>query len=106
MHRLAITKRIHKNDLEHLVTILPLSLVNGMVYPWFTMGLLGSYFVGRRMYTNGYQEKEGAFNQWRIVGSVSVNVVHALTMATSMFLAYRLTAGKLCLQKALNVIPK
>ena len=88
------------------MTILPLSMVNGVVYPWLTMGLLGGYFIGRRLFTDGYQEKEGAFNQWRIAGSVGVNLVHALTMATTMFLGYRLAAGKLCLHKALGVIPK
>ena len=30
---LNIIKRCHRNDFEHLVTVLPLSLLNGIVYP-------------------------------------------------------------------------
>ena len=62
MVRLATTKRIHRNDFEHLVTVVPLSLVNGLVFPRLTMVLLSTYFVGRSLFTDGYQEKEGAFN--------------------------------------------
>ena len=83
-----------------------MSLVNGVVYPWFTMGMLAVYMGGRGMFTQGYQEKEGAFNQYRIAGSLTVNMVHMVTMCTSLFLAYRLTAGKLCIQKALGVVSK
>ena len=100
----AISRRIHKNDFEHLVTVLPLSMVNGLVFPRVTMGHLAVYFMGRNLFTNGYQEKEGAFNSMRIAGSITVNMVHFLTMGTSMFLAYRLIGGKLCIQKALAVI--
>ena len=59
---LNISKRIHRNDFEHLVTVAPLSLVNGLVFPKITIGLLSVYLLGRIMYTKGYQEKEGAFN--------------------------------------------
>ena len=92
---MAITKRIHKNDYEHLVTVLPLSLVNGLVYPWMTMGFLSAYFFGRYAFTQGYMEKEGAWNSLRLAGSATLNLAHVATMATSIFLAYRLTRGKL-----------
>ena len=103
---MGITKRLHKNDFEHLVTVLPLSMVNGLVYPWVTMGLLSTYFIGRKLYTHGYQEAEGAFNQYRMAGSVAVNVVHLLTNVVTFYLGYRLATGKLCLQKALSILPK
>ena len=72
-------------------------MVNGFVYPKITIGLLSLYFAGRIAFTKGYQEKEGAFNQMRIAGSITVNIVHFLTMGVSMFLSYRLIMGKLCL---------
>ena len=72
-------------------------MVNGLVYPRLTMGLLAIYFGGRYAFTYGYQEKEGAFNNMRMAGSVTVNLVHFFTMCTSMFLSYRLIAGKLCI---------
>jgi hypothetical protein len=50
-----ISKRLHRNDFEHLVTVVPLSLINGVVFPWTTVGLLGVYFAGRVIYTQGYQ---------------------------------------------------
>ena len=94
---LSITRRLHRNDFEHLVTTIPMSLVNGMFYPKLTMGLLTAYFIGRRMFTNGYQEKEAASNQYRMFGSVTVNMIHAATIGVSFFLAMRLITGKLCL---------
>jgi hypothetical protein len=57
-----VTKRLHKNDFEHLVTLLPLSLVNGVFYPLTTVGLLSIYLGGRWLFSVGYLEKEGAFN--------------------------------------------
>ena len=88
------------------MTVIPLSLANGIVFPWTTAGFLAAYFGGRTLYTMGYQEKEGAFNKQRIAGSVIVNSVHMATMCLTMFLAYRLTRGKLDIQKALGVTPK
>jgi len=58
----AVAQRCHKNDLEHLVTMLPLSLVNGLMFPVTTSLLLATYLLGRTLFTKGYQEKEGAFN--------------------------------------------
>jgi hypothetical protein len=49
-----ITKRIHRNDFEHLVTLIPLSLVNGFFFPKVTIALLGVYYTGRYFYTVGY----------------------------------------------------
>lgn len=42
--------------------MVPLSLVNGLVFPYPTIGLLCVYFLGRQLYTTGYFEKEGAMN--------------------------------------------
>ena len=103
---LNICKRTHRNDFEHLVTVIPLSLVNGIVYPWPTIGLLSTYFVGRQLYNNGYQEKEGAFNSMRIAGSLLVNVVHVSTIGVTMLLGYRMIKGSLCLQSALGLAAK
>lgn len=49
-----VVKRLHKNDYEHLVTLLPLSLVNGVIYPIPTFCLLSTYFGGRLLFTYGY----------------------------------------------------
>ena len=94
---LNVTKRLHKNDYEHLVTLLPLSLVNGIIYPWPTIGLLSLYFGGRLLFTYGYQEKEGAFNKYRIAGSVIVNMSKMATFGVTMFCGYRMASGKLIL---------
>ncbi len=85
---------MHSNDLEHIVTMIPLSLVNGLVMPYPTIGLLSIYFVGRMLYTKGYFEKEGAFNKKRMIGSMMCNVGHFGTIALSMGLGYRITRGK------------
>lgn len=92
-----VTKRLHKNDYEHLVTLLPLSLVNGIIYPWPTIGLLSMYLGGRTLFTYGYQEKEGAFNKYRLMGSVVVNVAKMSTIAVSLYCGFRMATGKLVL---------
>lgn len=101
---LNVTKRLHKNDYEHLVTLLPLSLVNGIIYPWTTIGLLSVYFGGRMFFTYGYQEKEGAFNKYRLIGSVLVNLSKMATFGVTMYCGYQLSSGKLILQKALGIL--
>lgn len=101
-----IVKRCHRNDFEHLVTVIPLSLVNGLVYPIPTIGLLSTYFAGRYMFNHGYQQKEGAFNKVRIAGSVLVNLVHFSTIGVSMLLGYRMIRGSLCLQSAIGLAAK
>ena len=94
---LNISKRLHRNDFEHLVTVVPLSILNGLVFPWTTVGLLGVYLTGRVIYTKGYQEKEGAFNKMRIAGSIMVNLSHIATIGLAGLLAYRMIRGTLCL---------
>lgn len=42
-----VSKRVHRNDLEHIVTLIPLSLFNGLIMPQQTIGLLMVYFLGR-----------------------------------------------------------
>ena len=83
--------------MEHLVTVVPLSLFNGLIYPKITIGLLSVYLVGRVMFTSGYQEKEGAFNQMRITGSVMVNLSHIVTLGLTGFIGFKMVRGSLCL---------
>ena len=59
----AVSKRVYRNDLEHLVTLIPTSLVNGFFMPYPTIGLLATYWLGRTLYTQGYFQKEGALNK-------------------------------------------
>ena len=99
-----INKRVHRNDFEHIVTLIPLSLVNGLVYPVLTIGLLSLYAAGRYAFTYGYLEKEGALNKYRVAGSVAVNVSKLLTMGTFAFLGLQMVRGRPVLQKALSLI--
>ena len=71
-----------------------------------TIGLLSSYLVGRLMYTHGYDQKEGAFNHYRIAGSILVNLVHMATIGGTIFIGYRMIKGSLCLQSALGLAAK
>ena len=82
----AVVQRLHKNDAEHLVTLLPLSLANGLCYPVLTTSLLVGYLAGRSAYSFGYIQPEGAFNQKRIYGSVLVNISKVSTIAVSLYL--------------------
>ena len=90
-----IVKRCHRNDFEHLVTVLPMSLVNGLIYPWTTIGLLSLYFAGRAAYSFGYQEREGAFNQLRMGGSITVNIAHLATNMLTVVIGVRMARGGL-----------
>ena len=83
-----------------------MSLANGLFYPWLTMGLLSQYYVGRQFFTYGYQEKEGAFNPYRVAGSCCLNLAHLFTFCVSIFLGYRLATGRLVLQKMLKEAAK
>jgi len=94
---------VHRNDFEHIAPMMPLALFNGLIYPWTTIACLTGYFVGRKAYTAGYQEKEGAFNQYRIFGSVVCNVTHIGTILMTLFIGFRMARGNLCLQKALQI---
>ena len=103
---MATTKRIHRNDFEHLVTVIPLSLANGVFMPRVTIGLLAAYFAGRKMFTHGYQEKENAMNVWRMAGSMVVNTAHLATVLMSIYLGARLATGRLCLSKTIQAVSK
>jgi hypothetical protein len=90
-----VAKRIYRNDLEHLITVAPLSLLNGLVMPYPTIGLLATYFLGRQLYSSGYFEKEGAMNTKRMAGSMLCNLANFGTMGLTVFLGWRLSRGKL-----------
>ena len=90
-----IAKRVYRNDLEHLVTLMPASLVNGLIYPMPTIGLLATYFIGRQLYSTGYFEKEGALNNKRMIGSALCNIAHVSTLGLTVFIGWKLTRGKL-----------
>ena len=79
-----------RNDFEHLVFIAPLSLANGLFYPLPTLTFLGTYSLGRFLFTTGYQEKEGAGNNKRKAGSLLCNAAHLGTYSLSLVLAMRL----------------
>ena len=100
---MAIAQRCHKNDFEHLVTMLPLSLVNGLIYPLATSCLLAGYLVGRNLFTYGYMEKDGAFNKTRLWGSLTVNVAKLATFGITMLIGVRMVRGRLILQQALKL---
>ncbi len=91
---MAVSKRLYKNDLEHLVTMITASLVNGFVYPYPTIALLATYFFGRSLYSSGYVEKEGAMNTKRMAGSALCNIAHVSTLGLTVFLGLRLSRGK------------
>ena len=88
-------KKVHTDELEHLVTLAPLSLVNGIIYPWTTIGLLSFYLFGRMMYTNGLLITDGEAKM--IVGSTILNASHLATIGLTTFMAIRLIRGQLCL---------
>lgn len=90
-----VAKRVHRNDVEHLVTLAPLSLVNGLLMPYPTIGLLATYFVGRQLYTSGYFEKEGALNKLRVAGSIMCNIAHFSTLVLAVVIGWRISRGKL-----------
>ena len=46
-----IAKRQHQNGVEAIVTLAPLSLLNGLFLPYPTMALLAMYTAGRQAYT-------------------------------------------------------
>ena len=77
-----------------MTVIAPLSLINGFVFPYSTMGLLGVYLVGRYLYTSGYNEKEGALNNKRMIGSLLCNFAHMGTLAISLLIGIKLARGK------------
>ncbi len=79
--------------------MVPLSLVNGLVYPYATIGLLMMYLLGRNLYTSGYYEKEGAFNKKRMIGSGLCNIAHVGTLLITMGVGINIARGKLTLEQ-------
>ena len=77
------------------MTLAPLSLVNGLVYPLPTICLLGFYLFGRHLHCNGLLVEDGASKIE--VGSAIVNTSHLATLGMATFLALRMIRGKLCL---------
>ena len=73
-----VARRTIMNNTENIVVLLPLSLVNGVIFPKITTGLLGMYCIGRYLYAEGYREN-GAFDQVRIQGAV---MSHTATFTT------------------------
>ena len=92
---LNVIKRQFRNDHEHIVTLIPLNLINGIVYPYLTISYLASYFVGRTLYNRGYMEKEGAYNQKRMIGSLICNLAHLATITTTIIIGIRMSRGKM-----------
>ena len=90
-----VAKRVYRNDIEHLVTFVPSSLVNGLFMPQTTIGLLAAYFLGRQLYSQGYFEKEGVLNKYRIAGSVLCNLTHFGSLCLTTFLGWKLSRGKI-----------
>ena len=86
-----IAKRQAANNTENLVTLLPLSLVNGAVFPKTTMLFLSSYLVGRYLYAEGYNRKEGAANQLRMIGAATAHSVTCATLILSLFIGVRMS---------------
>lgn len=93
-----IAKRVYKNDLEHITTIVPLSLFNGLINPFPTIGFLLTYFLGRQLYTFGYFEKEGANNQKRMLGSLLCNISHVGILGLTIVSAVSLRKGRVIAQ--------
>ena len=79
-----IAKRQHQNGIEAIVTLAPLSLLNGLFLPYPTMALLAIYTAGRQAYTQGYVEKEGANNNMRVAGAVMCHGSNLATMVTTL----------------------
>ena len=86
---------MHRNDYEHIVTIIPVSLVTGLIHPYPTIAFLATYFLGRQLYTWGYFEKEGALNNKRMIGSGLCNVAHIGILGLAVVTAVVLRRGKL-----------
>ena len=57
-----IAKRQKSNGLESIVTMAPLSMINGLFLPYPTCAFMATHTFGRYLYNLGYVEKEGAMN--------------------------------------------
>ena len=99
-----VATRCYKNDMEHLVTFLPLSLLNGICYPLTTSVLLAGYLGGRTLFTMGYNEKEGAWNEMRLYGAMGVNASKMIAFGITFWMAFQMIRGKFILQQALRIL--
>ena len=90
-----IARRQKSNGHDSLVTMAPLSLVNGLFLPYVTMGLVSGYCVGRYLYVEGYIQKEGAANKQRTAGAILCHTTNCITMLTSLAIGVQLARGKL-----------
>ena len=79
-----IAKRQNQNGIEAIVTLAPMSLLNGLFLPYPTMALLGIYTLGRHAYCQGYVEKEGANNSMRVAGAAMCHSSNIATMVTTL----------------------
>ena len=90
-----VTKRQRNNGLEGIVTIAPLSLMNGLFLPYPTIGLLSTYFLGRYFYTEGYMKKEGVQNNMRTAGAVLCHASNFITIINTLAIGVMLSRGRL-----------
>ena len=90
-----VTKRQRNNGLEGIVTIAPLSLVNGLFLPYPTIGFLSTYFVGRYFYTEGYMKPEGVASKMRTAGAIMCHSSNFFTIFTTLGLGIMLSRGRL-----------
>ena len=81
-----IAKRQKNNGLESIVTIAPLSMINGLFLPYPTCALMFTHTFGRYLYNMGYVEKEGAMNKMRMGGALMCHSSHIFTVIISLFL--------------------
>ena len=55
-----IARRQRFSGHDAMVTMAPLSLLNGLFMPYPTMAIVSAFMWGRLQYVQGYEEKEGA----------------------------------------------
>jgi hypothetical protein len=83
--------RVHNNSLEHIVWMLPLTLVGGMFAPRFTVACASVVLVGRSLYAYGYFSKYGPTSHIREMGAITLNVAEILLIGSlfTTFLRYK-----------------
>lgn len=63
-------QRVHYNYIEHVASILIVTLLGGLVYPVLSSIFGFLYAFGRLLYAIFYLSSEGASNKWRGLGAV------------------------------------
>ena len=63
-------QRVHYNYLEHVASILMVTLLGGLFFPILASVFGFLYAFGRLLYTIFYQTDEGATNKWRGLGAL------------------------------------